>query len=340
MKYRVHLTEQRHGRTDSDGSNYLTSYVDGDDCIEWEIVDNVVAETFVKSFNMIKSVDESRGSDVSPATWIAWNRYSSGDNVATDWQNNIDSLNAEVMYAINNEHCDFKQSKHIIRSDVMDFDTILGICNAIHFEFEQKLLDHKKQLAETSAPDSDNDFKACLERLNRLVHLVEKGPLIETINNNFFVIRYNSDHVSKDYPKLSNEMYNCFQQNVENGDLFSDFFTVGKDLGHAYHTKDELLVKNRECKQQSVISGSCHFAFNPRDFGDKRTTTDTQVPEYARYQNWCKEIKADEYGYEYWEPKYNLGRAPIGSLLNETYESLLLKFNETPYISKVELVEN
>ena len=115
MKYRVHLTEQRHGRTDSDGSNYLTSYVDGDDCIEWEIVDNVVAETFVKSFNMIKSVDESRGSEVSPATWIAWNRYSSGDNVATDWLNNIDSLNAEVMYAINNEHCDFKQSKHIIK---------------------------------------------------------------------------------------------------------------------------------------------------------------------------------------------------------------------------------
>ena len=53
-----------------------------------------------------------------------------------------------------------------------------------------------------------------------------------------------------------------------------------------------------------------------------------------------EKIKADEYGYEYWEPKYNLGRAPIGSLLNETYESLLLKFNETPYISKVELVEN
>ena len=51
-----------------------------------------------------------------------------------------------------------------------------------------------------------------------------------------------------------------------------------------------------------------------------------------------KDVEADSYGYNYWEPKYNLGRAPIGSLLNETYESLIDKFTESPFISKVELI--
>ena len=59
---------------------------------------------------------------------------------------------------------------------------------------------------------------------------------------------------------------------------------------------------------------------------------------YKNYQQWCKDVEADSYGYNYWEPKYNLGRAPIGSLLNETYESLIDKFTESPFISKVELI--
>ena len=338
MKYRVHLTEQRHGRQDPDGSSYLTEYVQGDDFVEWELMDNICAETFVTAFNMVKGVDESRANELSPASWIAWNRYVAGENPGKDWQDNINLLNQEVLYAQKQNHCNFTVEEHIINPEVMDLNDILGICNAIHFEFESRLLDHQKQLEEASAPDSDNDFKACLERLNKLVHLVEKGPNINSINNNFFVIRYNSDHVSANYPKLTDEMYNCFQQNVENGDLFSDFFTVGKDLGHAYHTKDDLLVTNKECKQQSVISGSVHFGFNPYHFGNKDECLQNQIPEYANYQNWCKTIKADEYGYNYWEPKYRLGRAPIGSLINETYDSLLNKFNNTPYISKVELI--
>ena len=336
MKYRVHLTEKRHGRQDSDGSNYLTEYVDGDNVIEWELMDRICAEKFVDAFNMVKGVDESRGNDVSPASWIAWNKYSTGSG---EWLGNIDLLNKEVRYAIEKNHCYFTDD-HIILPNEMSFDDILKRCNAIHFEFENRLLDHKKQLEETSAPDSDNDFKACLERLNKLVHQVEKGPHADAKTNNFVVIRYNSDHVSKDFPKLSDPMYREFQQNVENGDLFSDFFTVGKDLGHAYHTNDTDLIKNQEVKQQSVISGAVHFGFNPEHFGNKDECAPEQVPEYANYQQWCKDNKAYEHGYPYWEPKYNLGRAPIGSLLNETYDSLVNKFIQTPFISKVELTND
>ena len=48
------------------------------------------------------------------------------------------------------------------------------------------------------------------------------------------------------YPKLTDEDYELFQQNVENGDLFSDFFTVGKDLGHALSTGDVELIVNEK----------------------------------------------------------------------------------------------
>ena len=90
-------------------------------------------------FNMVKGVDESRANELSPASWIAWNRYSTGEDTSSDWQNSIELLNLEVMHAIDKGHCDFKQNKHIIRSDVMDMDEILSICNAIHFEFESNL---------------------------------------------------------------------------------------------------------------------------------------------------------------------------------------------------------
>ena len=151
MKYRVHLTKERHGREDSDGSSYLTDYVDGDDFIEWELLDNVCAKTFITSFNMVKDVDDSRANELSPASWIGWNRYQTGENTAVDWNNNINMLNQEVLYAKNNNHCNFTIDKHIIYPDIMDLDAILGICNAIHFEFENRLLDHKKQLEEAGA---------------------------------------------------------------------------------------------------------------------------------------------------------------------------------------------
>ena len=337
MKYRVHLTKKRHGRMDSDGSSYLTEYVDGDNFVEWKLMDNICAETFVTAFNMVKGVDESRANELSPASWIAWNKYATGGG--SNWLENINLLNQEVQYAIEQNHCDFTQDEHMINANEMSFDEILNRCNAIHYEFESKLLDHQKQLEEASAPESNNDFKACLERLNKLVHQVEKGPHADVHVNNFVVIRYNSDHVSKDFPKLTDPMYECFQQNVENGDLFSDFFTVGKDLGHAYHTNDDNLVKNKEVKQQSVISGAVHFGFNPMYFGNKTPILPHQGPVYKNYQKWCKDVEADSYGYNYWEPKYNLGRAPIGSLLNETYESLIDKFTESPFISKVELID-
>ena len=66
------------------------------------------------------------------------------------------------------------------------------------------------------------------------------------------MVRHTSDHVRAKYPEITEDMYRCFENNIQNGDLYSDFFTVGKDLGHAFATNDVELVRNGEVKQQSV----------------------------------------------------------------------------------------
>ena len=219
-------------------------------------------------------------------------------------------------------------SIHLKNKDIINFKDI-KLCFSLVYSIEslegaiiikQVGRYYELQLKNTGVMMDSNDFKACLERLNRLVHIVEKGTHHKGYRNDFFVIRFNSDHVSSNFPKLTEEDYKLFQQNVENGELFSDFFTVGKDLGHAYHTGDVELITNKEVKQQSVVSGAVHFGFNRMHFGYKRESI---FDSYPHYQAWCEHHRANDYGYNYWEPKYNLGRAPIGTLINETYETML-----------------
>ena len=209
MKYRIHLNSSPTGKIQPDGSSYITEFADGENTIDWTILDTIVAQTFVESFKMVSS--NTSESDISPAQWLAFNNYKSGGQAPVeDWNKSLDKLNKEVEYANEQGFCNFDET-HISdpREPMLD---ILAKCNAIHYEFENQLLDHQKQVAETSHPEERNDFKACLERLNTLVHTVEKGPIVKPGHDNFVVIRYNSDHVSGKFPKITEEHYKCFQQ--------------------------------------------------------------------------------------------------------------------------------
>ena len=169
-----------------------------------------------------------------------------------------------------------------------------------------------------------------MERLNKLVHSLEKAPNSK-FGESFYVIRHSSDHVKAQFPLLTDEMYRCFENNTENGDLYSDFFTVGKDLGHAYHTNDVELIRNNEVKQQSVVSGAVAFALDNNQFGNR-----TNNQEQTAYWNWCKANNAELYGYDYTEPKYNLGRAPVGRA-TATLKQMTDTLSTTPYVVGVEI---
>ena len=322
MQYSIHFCSQPIGETDDSGTNYFKEYQQGENIVHWDIIDSPVAEAFVYSTQLI--LNNTEHSPESPRNFIDWNRY--GKHV--DWNTWIidaDNLNRELDYCKSNNFIEFDDSYSIdIDLPVSErFDRL----NRIHFAFEQALED--RQVQNTATPE----FLASLERLNKLVHSLEKSPDSD-FGESFYVIRHTSDHVRHQYPQLTSEMYQCFTNNTLCGDLFSDFFTVGKDLGHAFVTNDVELVKNREVKQQSVVSGAVAFALDQNNFG---TAWDRKDPAEEQYYRWCIANSVRQYGYEYTDPKYNLGRAPVGKLTGHTFDSLKAVLSETPYVTKVEL---
>jgi hypothetical protein len=201
--------------------------------------------------------------------------------------------------------------------------------NAIHFAFENKLYDHQSN--GTATPD----FLTALERLNKLVHTCENKFLFDTNQKAFYVVRNNGD---MQFPECDDNDYNRFQTNYIDGHLYSDFWTVGKDLGTAFFTEDRLLVANREVKQQSYISGACFFEISKNNFLNERSAAE-EAKIYKAYYDWCVRAKAEKYGYNFTAPKYRLGRARIGLIDPNSvdyYYSNLVKY---PYVTGIDVYE-
>jgi len=322
MQYTVHLHSEPHGVIDDSGTHRLIEYPQGENTLTWNlIVSSPVVKAFVHSHKMI--VNNLMEVDDQPVNFIDWNRY--GKHVSWDsWNRDADSINREMDYCKSNGFIEFDDT-YSISDDLVESERIDRL-NRIHYAFESALEDESVQL--TASPE----FFASLERLNKLVHSLEKPPN-SAFGESFYVIRHSSDNVRSEFPLLTDDMYNCFENNMMNGDLYSDFFTVGKDLGHAFHTNDVELIRNREVKQQSVVSGSVCFALDYGNFG-------VSNPQYQRdnYHKWCKQNEAAVYGYHYDEPKYNLGRAPLGRATFD-YPHMKNTLQQTPYVVGVELHE-
>ena len=319
MLYHIHLHSKPHGSIDPSGTHRLTDYPASEAKLTWKIVDSAVATAFIQATQMI--LDNQGHSDISPRNFIDWNRY--GKHVSWDsWNADAALLNAEMVYCANRNYVAFNSS-HNISQSLSDAERANRL-NRIHYAFELELEN------DTVQRNAEPEFFASLERLNKLVHSLEKAPNSK-FGESFYVIRHSSDHVKAQFPLLTDEMYRCFENNTENGDLYSDFFTVGKDLGHAYHTNDVELIRNNEVKQQTVVSGAVAFALDNNQFGNR-----TNNQEQTAYWNWCKANNAELYGYDYTEPKYNLGRAPVGRA-TATLKQMTDTLSTTPYVVGVEI---
>jgi hypothetical protein len=320
MYYNIHFSSTAHGSVDHDGTHRLTEFPQAENTISWRILDTPAAQAFIASTNLI--LNNTEHSDISPRRFIDWNRY--GKHVSWDsWCADAVSINQELKYCADNDFIQFDSSYHI--SEQLDEQERISRLNRIHYAFEKELENRQTQLTATA------EFLASLERLNKLVHSLEKPPG-SSFGESFYVIRHSSDYVRDQFVPITDEMYQCFEENTLDGDLYSDFFTVGKDLGHAFHTNDVELVRNREVKQQSVISGSVAFGVDVHNFGIKQPHR-----ERERYQQWCVQNDVGKY-YDHTLPKYNLGRAPVGSL-DMTYDELTHILNQTPYVVGIELSE-
>jgi hypothetical protein len=321
MKYRLHLSRYPIGEINETGTNYVRGqYPKGRNVVEWDILDNPIGDAFIKSFNLVSQNNDN---------WLGWNRYKKHAGWETVNQH-IKELNKELLFCIENDFLSFT-SADLIDINLTHTDRLPKL-NKIHFLFESELLKIQEQQLIV-----DPVYHQTLERLNKLVHSLEKIPTHGNAEaDQFYVVRWNSESAKSSFIPLSDEMYDLFTTNVETGDLFSDFFTVGKDLGHAFHSNDIELVKQQQVKQQSVVSASVAFALNRAHF--KLPTDNINSLERQRYYMWCEYHQVELYGYDYTAPMYNLGRAPVATLNSINYDEMEAVFNETPYVCKVEII--
>jgi len=174
--------------------------------------------------------------------------------------------------------------------------------NELHFIFEDNLIEynktHEKDVVITPL------FRA-LESMNNLVHICEKwdGNENPTVFNVFRMIEH------AELQKLSMEDSDYNRMEVYNfGHIEIDFGTIGKDLGTCYHTNDVELVKRQEIKQQEWIR-----PFLAQKFQMPKICKPLEIDwKNGPYYDWCEENKVQDYGYDYTEPKYNLGRVILG----------------------------
>lgn len=313
----VHFGSSPLGETDANGTSLLMQpeYKTGEFAIEWTLLDNSTADKF---YNNVKEL-----SNPNKGSFIRWNKYKSGLVL----EDVINDLNAELDYCNQKQYVSFGPSYYI--SSDLDQQEMHRRLNAIHFTFENKLYEHQANGTATE------DFLVALERLNKLVHTCENDFLFDTEQKEFYVLRNNGDI---QFPECDDNDYNRFQTNYIDGHLYSDFWTVGKDLGTAFFTEDRMLVSNREVKQQSFISGACFFELSKNNYL-KEVSAAHEARIYKRFYDWCMSVKADKYGYDFTAPRYRLGRARIGLIDPKPFDYYYNNLSKYPYVTGIEVYE-
>lgn len=310
-KCKIHFTAGSVGAIDPNGTCTLREFPRGEFSITWTLLDNSTADKFYQTVLRQQNL---------AGRFVNWNRYES----AGQFNETAQQLNAELDYCNSKGYVAFDSSFYVYPEQ--DWDERHRRLNAIHFSFESELYRHQENNTATA------DFLASLERLNKLVHACEGDHLT---NQLFYVIR---DSGLDSYPECDDDDYNRFEVIYNNGNLFSDFFTVGKDLGTAFYTNDVELVQRGEVKQQSYISGSVCIEFNPETF--MQTVSEHEYTElYRDYYMWCWKAGAMEQGYNYKEPKYRLGRVCLGIIEDKPLEYFIENLKRYPNVCNIEVYE-
>lgn len=197
-----------------------------------------------------------------------------------------------------------------------EFDKI----NALHFIFEKELTALPLYFAEKDR------MWYLLEKVNNLVHFIERGLDKNDDSFNYFMISLRSKGGIENFYKLENDDYDYFKF-FEPGDLVADYSTVGKDLWAAAATDDvELVVKN-ELKQQEYLTG---YAFMPFNYGQS-------LPNMSKYYEWLEKNNVGNY-IDLNDKKYKPGRHILGhvdlpfSVDQRFYDHVISK---TPYLAGV-----
>ena len=323
--YKLSLSPTLAGVMDSGGTNVLgkSSFKEGNVEIVWELDDTHIANQF---YNITKTAiaDEFR--------WLHWNLYDI--NQSANMQLLINNLNADI---------DSQGADPLLKLSITDTKKEMhDKLNEVHFVFENKLMELQIDPGHMQTEEHDPEV-AVLERLNKTVHEIEANTsrffAVEHLHDKeyFLVTRHFSPNAEAEYTELTDEDYASFQIDDHTGDLFLDYFTVGKDLSGAYSTNDMRLIKRKEIKPQTLISGSSHFGLHEKRF----QVRDLEGEEHIKLQvaQWCEANEVAKYGIDHTAPKHAFGRAKLGTLQNETFESIINKLEACPYVCNIAVYE-
>lgn len=182
-----------------------------------------------------------------------------------------------------------------------------------------------------------NNLLVLLEKVNYLVHRMEGGA--SSRPRDFTVIRHATAKL-RDKVELTRLDYKSFTPSIgptNNGVIFLDYSTVGKDLEACWRTNDIELIQSQEVKQQKYINSAFNFTFSD---WNSPTPADWQL-EKVRSNNmknqWCEENNVGDY-YNYWEPEFNIGRIILGKCIDERIQDVVSyrdMLNHYPYIIDV-----
>ena len=294
--YTIHLSKTQNGVVDDSGTNVLgkKSFGDTETTVTWLLDDTAIANQFYY-------INDRAIKD--PYRWCHWNFYNA--NQVANMHDLIDTLNEDIK----RQGADANLLINYDDTMVVMHDKL----NEVHYVFEKQLVDLQE----------DPNFvytEEILERLNKTVHEIEanmdkwfRARDIEE-KQYFIVIRHFSPDAEQYYEDLDDEGYAQFKPHYYTGDLYLDFYTVGKDLGACFWTDDIELVASGELRQQTTLKPS--IAANFMTGPEMGPSEDKDNATIQQYYDWCADNKLDEY-IDYTLPVYRLGRMRVGEMTND-----------------------
>jgi len=201
--------------------------------------------------------------------------------------------------------------------------------NALHLYFE----DESNKIIERGVNyHSEMTSYKLLEDINQLVHSIERG--VSDYKKFFCTMRVSPDNMNPvPTVPMTNEDYENMSIYCTWGNLTLDYFRVGKDLNHCYHTNDLELIKKNGLAQQNTVHTCFEMIFD--DWRPK-----SRMMKYEQnYRTWINDNNV-KYYYDTTLPMFNLGRIVLGKIdmTGTSEEEVQSELDKCTGITNVELI--
>lgn len=258
--------------------------------LEYELDTNMTVSKFLECFRKTRQHEN--------AYWHYNVYYYQG----LEDENDLNRLQVEMNATIHrlNARMDVKVPDELVLQESADHQ--VEKLNALHRYFE----DHSYRLGDSELYEWVIDD---LEKVNQLVHKMEAGIDLDAPGFNYYTVT-RLDCPDHNWIELDDNDYNTFELPHGWGDLMLSYATVGKDLWQCVQTDDVALLQAGEVKTQRYIKPYTELFFKERDENWTREAEATYCNN--KFEKWCRANRVEDYGINWWEPQYRIGRAPLG----------------------------